>query len=316
MFLLEALGRREELIMATTLPANTTKVNFDAGTDDPKAARAEFATNADIQNSLKSALGAFAQLSNPAGSGIEVVAQGGGTPDDVRVHHPHERKTATYLAAATDRSKLLEMDSVSAITLDLTAALTLGEGWFVLVHSSGAGTLTIDANGADLIDDAATITIDQGESVIIICDGVNFWTVGKPSTAASFVSGTVILFHQSAAPTGWTKDVAATLNNSALRVVTNTAWVSGKQGATAFTTVFGSGKTTGAHTLTTGEIPAHAHTTDGNKATAGTGQTLETDRDTSPETHTTRTDGGSGGSHDHTLSLDLNYINLIIASKD
>lgn len=165
--------------MATTLPANTTKVNFDAGTDDPKQARTEFATNADIQNSLKTALGDFAQFNNPAGSGFEVVAQGGGTPDDIRAAHIHERKTATYTAVAGDRSKLLEFDLGSGLTLDLTAAGTLLDGWFILVHNSGGGTLTIDPNAAELIDDALTITLAQNESVTIVCDGAAFWTVGK-----------------------------------------------------------------------------------------------------------------------------------------
>ncbi len=165
--------------MATTLPANTTKANFDAGTDDPKQARAEFATNADIQNTLKSALGDFAQLSNPAGSGLQVVAQGGGTPDDIRIHHAHERKTATYTAVAADRSKLLEFDSASALTLDLTAAATLIEGWFVNIHNSGAGPLTVDPNAAELIDDSGQIVLGQGQSATIFCDGTAFWTVGK-----------------------------------------------------------------------------------------------------------------------------------------
>lgn len=176
--------------MATTLPADTTKANFDAGSDDPKQARAEFATNADIQNTLKGALGTFAQLSNPAGSGLEVVSQGGGTPDDIRVFHAHERKTSTYLAVATDRSKLLEMDSASAIILDLTAAATLGGGWFILVHNSGAGTLTIDPNSSELIDDAVTITLELNKSVMIVCDGAAFWTVGALAAAAGITLGT------------------------------------------------------------------------------------------------------------------------------
>ena len=141
-------------------------------------------------------------------------------------------------------------------------------------------------------------------------------TVGKldqAELAIGFASGTVMLFHQSAAPTGWTKDTAATLNNSALRVVTSTAWASGKQGATAFTSVFGSGKTAGNHTLVESEMPSHTHIVEANssnRSTSGTGnQPGSTGSAMSSST-------GGGGSHDHTLSLDLNYINMIIASKD
>lgn len=106
---------------------------------------------------------------------------------------PHERKTADYTALRGDRCKLLEFDSGSAITLDLTAAATLLEGWFVYVNNSGAGTLTIDPNGAELIDDASTITLDQNQSTIIFCDGAAFWTVGRTTAdGLTSISNTAI----------------------------------------------------------------------------------------------------------------------------
>ena len=132
-------------------------------------------------------------------------------------------------------------------------------------------------------------------------------------------AGSVMLFHQSAAPIGWTKDTASTLDNSALRVVASTAWGSGQQGATAFDSVFGSSKTAGVHTLTTGEIPAHSHIQRANidAQSAGTvGLRFRQSSANDGAAGATATDGGSGGSHDHTLSLDLNYINMIIATKD
>lgn len=76
-------------------------------------------------------------------------------------------------------------------------------------------------------------------------------------------AGTAAVFAQTAAPTGWTK--STTHNDKALRVVTGTA---SSGGATAFTTVFGSGKATGAHTLDSTEIPAHTHSF---SATTGAG---------------------------------------------
>lgn len=69
----------------------------------------------------------------------------------------------------------------------------------------------------------------------------------------AFTSGTAMLFQQSAAPTGWTKQT--THNDKALRIVSGTV---GTGGATAFSTVF-SRTTTDAFTLTTNEMPAHAH---------------------------------------------------------
>lgn len=303
--------------MATTLPFDTTKANFDAGTDDPKQARAEFATNADIQNTLKDALGDFAQLSNPAGSGFEVVARGGGTADDIRVAHIHERKTSTYLGAAADRGKLLEFDSGSGLSLTLTAALTLGDGWFVFVNNSGAGTLTINPDAAELIDDAATITLAQNESTIIISDGAAFWTVGKTASAAAggLESGTVAVFHQELAPADWTKNTT-TLNNAAMRIVTSTAWSSGLKGATAFDSVFGSGKTTGSASP---GFSSHSHPQRRWTSGAGGGFTFVGNEDSAsastanmPSTGNTST----GSSHSHTRALDLNYVNMILATKD
>lgn len=112
--------------------------------------------------------------------------------------------------------------------------------------------------------------------------------------------GTLALFQQTAAPVGWTKET--THNNKALRVVTGTA---SSAGATAFATVFGSGKTADNHTLVTAEYPADAIRVDGAGGLAATGAGSAW-----------RNSGVGGGAHSHTLSLDLQYVDLIIARKD
>jgi hypothetical protein len=67
-------------------------------------------------------------------------------------------------------------------------------------------------------------------------------------------SGTAMLFQQTSAPTGWTKQT--THNDKSLRIVSGTA---GAGGTLAFSTVFGR-TTSDGFTLTTNEIPPHAHT--------------------------------------------------------
>lgn len=78
-------------------------------------------------------------------------------------------------------------------------------------------------------------------------------------------SGTRMLFQQSAAPTGWTKD--ATHNDKALRVVSGSVSTGG---SAAFTAAFASqtpagsvstsiGGSINSHTLTISEMPAHRH---------------------------------------------------------
>ena len=133
----------------------------------------------------------------------------------------------------------------------------------------------------------------------------------SPST--SLASGTKALFQQTAAPTNWTKDT--THDDKALRVVTGTP---GSGGATAFTSVFGSGKVTGAHTLATSEMPSHDHTPRTWTSGSDGGYNLQDSTNSSGVANadlTTTTTGG-GGSHDHTLSLDLQFVDLIIATKD
>jgi hypothetical protein len=93
---------------------------------------------------------------------------------------------------------------------------------------------------------------------------------GTGQTTALIPSGTVMMFVQTAAPTGWTK--STTHNNKALRVVSGTA-ASG--GSVAFTTAFASqavsgsiGSTTatgtvGGTALTEAQLPSHTHTFSG-----------------------------------------------------
>jgi hypothetical protein len=147
-----------------------------------------------------------------------------------------------------------------------------------------------------------------------------------------FASGTKMLFQQTTAPTGWTK--ITTSNDAALRVVSGTASTGG---ADAFTTIFGSGKSTASYTLTTTDIPSHTHTasvTDpghSHSYTApafniGTGSTPSyfysgvtggTTGSASTGISVSNSSTGGGGGHSHTLSnFDLKYVDVIIASKD
>lgn len=122
-------------------------------------------------------------------------------------------------------------------------------------------------------------------------------------------SGTRMLFHQSAAPVGWTKDV--THNDKALRVVNGAA---GTGGSLNFSAAFVN-SSVGETTLTVAQIPGHDHGTpvyarDGSSAHAGDGGTALTyDSVRSGST-------GGGGSHSHTLNLDIKYIDIIIATKN
>jgi len=78
----------------------------------------------------------------------------------------------------------------------------------------------------------------------------------------AFPSGTKMLFQQTTAPVGWTKDT--THDNKALRVVSGTA---GTGGSASFTAVF-AGRNVGDTALTTAQLPSHSHTFNANTGTA------------------------------------------------
>jgi len=122
-------------------------------------------------------------------------------------------------------------------------------------------------------------------------------------------SGTRMLFQQTNAPVGWTKDV--THNDKALRVVSGAA---GSGGALDFSAAFVAGSVDG-HILTINEIPAHSHgapvfARDGSSAHLGDGGGSST------FPGVTTGEAGGGASHSHTLNLAIKYVDIIIATKD
>lgn len=157
-----------------------------------------------------------------------------------------------------------------------------------------------------------------------------------PVGVDAFPSGTVMLFVQTAAPTGWTK--STTHNDKALRVVSGSA---SSGGSVAFTTAFasqavaGTVGTSGATTLSTAQIPSHSHVAPGvvlwGAAVTGTpnlfcGTTTAANSGTPTSTYYGPNTGaeGGGGSHTHTggtftgtaINLAVQYVDVIIATKN
>jgi len=155
----------------------------------------------------------------------------------------------------------------------------------------------------------------------------------------AFASGTKMLFQQSTAPTGWTKDT--THDDKALRVVTGTASSGGTNAfstldATASGTVNSSisGSTAG-HTLTISQIPSHTHSQRTDRVQEGFDNGVSyagyspSAGNHAPTTWNIGSTGG-GGSHAHGAgsltvtstftgsanALDVQYVDVIIATKD
>lgn len=125
---------------------------------------------------------------------------------------------------------------------------------------------------------------------------------------AEFPSGTRMVFQQTDAPPGWTKDTS--INDYALRVVDGAV---GLTPGTAFSTVFAQVATAG-HALTIPEIPSHQHSQVAPNGTTTTGGGGFPAGD-APTTINTGATGGNGA-HTHPITLTVAYADVIVAEKD
>lgn len=88
-------------------------------------------------------------------------------------------KAGSYTALATDNNAIHRYTATA--TVSLTAAATLGADWHYTIIADGAD-VTIDPNGAETIDGAATLVIPNGYSALIICSGTAFFTDYLPAS--------------------------------------------------------------------------------------------------------------------------------------
>ena len=63
-------------------------------------------------------------------------------------------------------------------TVSLAQAGVLGDDFFTIIRNSGTGTLTVDPFSGELIDGTSTLDLQPGESFLLFCNGVNWFTVG------------------------------------------------------------------------------------------------------------------------------------------
>jgi hypothetical protein len=156
-------------------------------------------------------------------------------------------------------------------------------------------------------------------------------------------TGTVMLFYQAAAPTGWTK--LTTQNDKALRVVSGSGGVAG--GTNPFSTVMAQ-TVTGNHTLTRAEMAAgitssaantitvyiggnssnyapistggwltgHSDGTGGHAIAEGAAAISYASYSQWANTISVTSNNTGGGAHNHPITMDIAYCDVILASKN
>jgi len=189
----------------------------------------------------------------------------------------------------------------------------------IVAHTSGTFSTDLGNTKWQLVATASLPSQTSQSGKYLTTNGtVASW--GTITIPVPIPAGTVMLFWQANAPTGWTKITSQ--NDKAFRVVSGSG--GGTGGTVAFETAFAShtpSGTTNAISLTIAQMPAHTHT-------GGTGQSHSNDPESGAAmkvgnsantTPTASTGGGATHSHAFTgnaINLDVSYINIILCSKD
>lgn len=178
-----------------------------------------------------------------------------------------------------------------------------------LVWESGKGPYTIATHTIARTTISSTSNDDDVKvnfpTAPIVC------VLPSPSTTleqGSIPSGTVMLFWQAAAPVGWT--LLVTQNDKALRVVSSGGGASG--GTNSFSSVMAQ-TVVGNTTPTIGTTAPHTHTSGLNPA--GGSQGVFPSCGTYQIPFATGSTGG-GTAHNHTILMAIQYIDLILCSKN
>lgn len=178
----------------------------------------------------------------------------------------------------------------------------------LILDSSGRPTVAIwlqsGVNYKFMLKDANDVVIATYDNV----SGINDVQLGS-----TIPPGSVMLFQQANAPSGWTR--ISTFDDAAIRVVGNAVPSSG--GANGFTSRLVSQVSVDSHALTTAEIPTHTHNFGFNSGTGGnSSQIAPFFANTSIPDSFVTSSAGSGAGHNHTLTLGVKFVDIILCSRN
>ena len=207
--------------------------------------------------------------------------------------------------------------------------LTTGVTGTLPVTNGGTGLATLTANNVMLGNGTSAVQfVAPSTNGNVLSSNGTTWVSTVPAAGGTTIpAGTVMLFSQTAAPTGFTK--LTTNNDKALRVVSGSV---GTGGSVAFSTAFATpavtgslSGTVGATTLSTSQIPSHTHGIQ--QPTACYPSSVKPSAGNSNDGPVNGATGaaGGGGSHDHSFSgslssatatINVAYVDVILATKD
>ena len=135
------------------------------------------AAGAAVRADINSALKAIAELQSGASAPGTTYAYMWLEAEGVR------GTTGAYTVDLADHGKVI---NITADTNDLvlTAAATLGDGFWFDVVNSGGNKRTVNPDGAETIDGKASISLAPSEGYRIHCDGSKFYTTGRSKIVA------------------------------------------------------------------------------------------------------------------------------------
>ena len=231
--------------------------------------------------------------------------------------------TLTANDGTADQSRNMGLRFTGTLAADCTVVAPNAEKVYFV------GNDTIGGHSVVMKSGSTSQIVYPGSPALVALDGTNSIKLD------TFVPGTSMLFYQSAAPIGWTKQ---SINDKTLRVVSGSGGSTG--GTTAFSTVFAARTPAGAmsgatdsHTLLETQIPSHTHTITTTQVlgiTDNTRQTRTVDggagvNGTQPTWTAANTGGGLGHTHDISanavftgtaMDFDVQYADIIICTKD
>jgi len=139
---------------------------------------ADNGTESGVWESMSFGVGTSApDAASLAGSGL--VASGA----TLNQSHPTSIISNGGTFTAMQRAQMVVWSSGSG-NVYLPSSTSLGANWFTLFKNNGTGTVTVNANGIELIDGASTLNFAPQESAFIVSTGSGYLTVGYGQSAS------------------------------------------------------------------------------------------------------------------------------------